>query len=480
MEAEQSSSSFSFTSAATDAAVQNMAISTSATTENEESEVPVMRTTLTAKYGKQTITIPDLPSHTTTIATVKNMIMEKTNILPKRQKFIGLTLKKDATVISSTNDGNNDNIAKRRCKMIQDEHTLDQIAIKKPNDCTKNETTGEILHAHHAFILMGTPETEIFIDPDDISASANGGNNVVNDFDIDFNIGSSEWKEHFVNKQNLIKFTNSTEVHIMNPPREGKKLMVLDLDHTLLDFSSRKIVNAASASAGGTSTDTSGNATISSTDAVASSVAGGAGAGAATGGNAPSNSNARSVQDTINQMKRPFMDEFLAQMYVHYDLVVWSQTSWRWLETKLVELGMLTNPNYRFCFVLDKTSMFAITSTRRSGQKIKHYVKPLQIIWSKFPKVWDASNTIHLDDLSRNFALNIENGLKVTGFYRKKKKSGGRTVGGNPNKDVELVGLIGYCTKLAKEVNDFRDVDFKYWKDVVNGTKGFDDKKGMN
>ncbi len=121
--------------------------------------------------------------------------------------------------------------------------------------------------------------------------------------------------------------------------------------------------------------------------------------------------------------------------------------------------------------------MFAITSTKRNGQKIKHYVKPLQIIWSKFPKVWNASNTIHLDDLSRNFALNIENGLKVTGFYRKKKKSGNRSVGGNANRDVELVGLIGYCTKLAKEADDFRDVDFKYWKDVVNGTKDLITKK---
>ncbi len=306
----------------------------------------VMQTTLTAKYGKQTITIPNLPSHTTTISTVKNIIMEQTNILPKRQKFIGLTLKKDAVILNENSDtngngngngnGNSNSNSKRRCKMIQDEHTLDQIEIKKMNDCVRDDTTGEIIHAHHSFILMGTPEAEIFIDPDDISFSAGG--NVVNDFDIDFNIGSSEWKEHFVNKQNLIKFTNSTQVHIMNPPREGKKLMVLDLDHTLLDFSSKKIVNAASSAAAGTSGGgTGGGATVSSTDAVA--------AAAAAGGNS---SNGRSVQDTINQMKRPFMDEFLAQMYVHYDLVVWSQTSWRWLETKLVELGMLTNPNYRY------------------------------------------------------------------------------------------------------------------------------------
>lgn len=46
-------------------------------------------------------------------------------------------------------------------------------------------------------------------------------------------------------------------------------------------------------------------------------------------------------------MKRPHMDEFLTAVYAHYDLCVWSQTSWRWLELKLTELGFLTNNNYR-------------------------------------------------------------------------------------------------------------------------------------
>ena len=30
-------------------------------------------------------------------------------------------------------------------------------------------------------------------------------------------------------------------IHIMQPPREGKPLLVLDLDHTLLDFSSKSL-----------------------------------------------------------------------------------------------------------------------------------------------------------------------------------------------------------------------------------------------
>lgn len=55
------------------------------------------------------------------------------------------------------------------------------------------------------------------------------------------------------------------------------------------------------------------------------------------------------AQETTSpeQMKRPHMDAFLTAVYEYYDLAIWSQTSWRWLELKLTELGFLSNPNYR-------------------------------------------------------------------------------------------------------------------------------------
>ena len=61
------------------------------------------------------------------------------------------------------------------------------------------------------------------------------------------------------------------------------------------------------------------------------------------------------------------MDWFLTVAYTQFDLAVWSQTSWRWLEVKLTELGMLENPGYRIAFALDKTSMFSIISTKVRG-----------------------------------------------------------------------------------------------------------------
>ena len=41
-------------------------------------------------------------------------------------------------------------------------------------------------------------------------------------------------------------------------------------------------------------------------------------------------------------------------------------------------------------------------------------MKPLEFIWRRFPDFYDRRNTVHVDDLSRNFVLNPANGLKCT------------------------------------------------------------------
>ena len=84
---------------------------------------------------------------------------------------------------------------------------------------------------------MGTPEEKIFVDPSDRDDLPD----VIDDFELDFNAGSEEWLRHVANGENLKKFTEKTELHIMNPPREGFPLLVCDLDHCLLDFSSKAI-----------------------------------------------------------------------------------------------------------------------------------------------------------------------------------------------------------------------------------------------
>lgn len=345
--------------------------------------------TMVAKWGKQRIVLEGLET-ATSVGHVKDRLTERTGVLPQRQKLIGL---------AAVNGG---------AKAVNDATRLGDLKVKN------SSCEAVVLE----FILMGTAEKDFFVDPSDRDDLPD----VVDDFDLDFNAGSSEWLQHVANGENLKKFTEHTSVHIMAPPREKKPLLVLDLDHTLLDFSRRELQRD------------------SATDRV--------GEGSAA------------------WMKRPYMDEFLVEAYVHYDLVVWSQTSWRWLETKLIELGMINHPGYRFVFVLDKTSMFTVKSTKRDGSSYVHHVKPLQLIWTKFPQ-WGSHNTVHVDDLSRNFALNLTCGLRVTAYHRKKSASA---------RDTELLGLKRYLEQLAKSKLSFDDIDFDYWLDVVNGKRSLTGK----
>lgn len=309
------------------------------------------------------IELPVLPK-STTIGEVKEMLCERTRVLAKRQKLVGLSV---------------------GGRPAGDDCPLDRIRLKTP----------------HRFILMGTPEAQIFVDPgekDDLPE-------VFDDFDLDVSHVSEAWRQAIENSDNLAKFTEKTELHFMNPPRDGKSLLVLDLDHTLLDFTTRETTRP-------------------------------------------------------EEMKRPHMDAFLTAVYAHYDLCIWSQTSWRWLELKLTELGFLSNPNYRICTVLDKTSMFGVTSTRRDGEQRRHHVKPLKIIWDKHPR-WTASNTLHVDDLARNFALNPKCGVKVKAFRR---KASGSSSSSSSGEDNELVLLARYLVLVAQRPEGWSGLDHMDWK----------------
>lgn len=145
---------------------------------------------------------------------------------------------------------------------------------------------------------------------------------------------------------------------------------------------------------------------------------------------------------------------FLEASYEHYDLVIWSQTSWRWLEVKLTELGLLSHESYKISFVLDKTSMFRIISRKRDGSEFKHAVKPLQLIWDK-TDFWDASNTVHVDDLSRNFALNPKAGIKCKAYHRSAP---------NAAQDVELPLLSAYLSMIATDPEGMAKYSHASWR----------------
>ena len=95
--------------------------------------------------------------------------------------------------------------------------------------------------------------------------------------------------------------------------------------------------------------------------------------------------------------------------------------------------------------------MFTIETRRPSGRIIEHSVKPLQLIWNKFGDYYNLRNTVHVDDVNRNFALNPANGIKIQPFKK-----------GHIEKyfDKELVVLTKYLI-LIKDVKDVTAVNHK-------------------
>ncbi|KZT09786.1 HAD IIID h [Laetiporus sulphureus 93-53] len=254
------------------------------------------------------------------------------------------------------------------------------------------------------FTLVGTPQGHEIKDPSQLEYLPD----VFNDLDVDFSANPDAAREYINDQRNQRKireYTSKLNINVIHPLREGKRLLVLDIDYTILDTKPL------------------------------------------TSGALPP-----------HECARPRLHEFLEAVYPHYDICIWSQTSWIWLETKLVELGMLgAGRNYQISFVLDKTSMFTVFS-KREGKMYKHSVKALQIIWNHFPQ-YNASNTLHVDDLGRNFALNPGEGLKIPAF---KDAHTTRAMA-----DRELDKLARYMVHIATIHEDFRYVNHKDWQLVA-------------
>ncbi|KAF8205726.1 HAD subfamily IIID h [Mycena galopus ATCC 62051] len=296
----------------------------------------------------------------------KAALHKLTKVPPERQKILGLT---------KTN------------KLPPDQERIADLRL----------TTGK------KFTLIGTPEGDEIKDPSQLEFLPD----VLNDLDRDFTEDPSASDAYRNDKRNIRKVKEATaalNINIIHPLRPGKKLLVLDIDYTILDTKPL------------------------------------------TSGSLPP-----------RECARPRLHEFLEAIYPYYDICIWSQTSWIWLETKLVELEMIgSQRNYQISFVLDKTPMFTVF-TERDGKPWTHSVKALQIIWNHFPQ-YNATNTIHVDDLSRNFALNPKEGLKISAF------KGANTPAAEADRELDKLGR--YMLHIAN-VEDFRTLSHKDWKTIV-------------
>lgn len=178
---------------------------------------------------------------------------------------------------------------------------------------------------------------------------------VVDDFEPSNPFEQQTYDKQEVYLTKVSKRIKDYKIEMRNEPREGKKLLVLDIDYTLFDNGS--------------------------------------------------------PAEQATELMRPFLHEFLTAAYQDYDIVIWSATGMRWIEEKMRILGVSTNENYKIIFYLDSGAMISIYAENRGVVD----VKPLGVIWGKFEQ-YSAKNTIMFDDIRHNFLMNPKSGLRIRPF----------------------------------------------------------------
>lgn len=258
----------------------------------------------------------------TTVKELKDLIKEHTGVLPVRQKLCGISLKG---------------------KPPPDECLLSDLKLKN----------------NQKIMMMGTREeviTEATTAPENMPE-------VMDDFEVpeEVMLRISERPE------NLDKVANRVQKYEFkkkfNDFREGKKLLVLDIDYTLFDH--------------------------------------------------------KSCAERGEELMRPGLHEFLSVVYSEYDIVIWSATSMKWIEAKMAELGVLKNPSFKIAMFVDDGAM--ITVQDEEGHVVR--CKPLGVLWGKFPQ-FSAKNSVIFDDVRHNFLMAPKSGLKIRA-YRKAHKNRG-------------------------------------------------------
>ncbi|EEB18015.1 conserved hypothetical protein [Pediculus humanus corporis] len=247
-----------------------------------------------------------------TVEKLKDAIFRETGVRPHRQKLLNL---------------------KYRAKPAEDSCKMSALNLKPG----------------FKIMMMGSLEDDIT----QVNTIPQGIPDVVNDLDIeDAEVAIENMEVHLSKIEKRIKEYEITE---RSEPREGKNLLVLDIDYTLFDH--------------------------------------------------------RSVAESGAELMRPYLHEFLTSAYEDYDIVIWSATSMKWIEEKMKLLGVSTHTDYKILFYLDNLAMISVHTPKYGVIN----VKPLGLIWGKYPQ-YSTKNTIMFDDIRRNFIMNPNNGLRIKAF----------------------------------------------------------------
>lgn len=57
---------------------------------------------------------------------------------------------------------------------------------------------------------------------------------------------------------------------------------------------------------------------------------------------------------------RPHLHKFLESVYEHFDIVIWSANSMKWMKVKMEALGVLNSDKFKVTFMLDYRAMLTV------------------------------------------------------------------------------------------------------------------------
>ena len=227
------------------------------------------------------------------------------------------------------------------------------------------------------------------------------------------------------------KLGEGVPIRVEGNPRPGKPLLVLDLDSTLVDFRDFKAYGV-------------------------------------------------SARGQVDGVCRPFMRKFLETARGSFDIALWSRSTREALDLKLRELGHLDATGedaggdalgeepFRYIMILDRGATLDTPVRSVAGSEVVlSSVKPLRFIWERFPGNYGPHNTVHVDDVPRNFLLNPQNGLLISPWQsagpdcdeRQRQRS---------RQDRELEYLLQYLQGLAEDSSgSWEGRDHSRWRQDV-------------
>ncbi len=94
-------------------------------------------------------------------------------------------------------------------------------------------------------------------------------------------------------------------------------------------------------------------------------------------------------------------------------------------------------------------------------------VKPLRFIWDRFPGHYGPHNTVHVDDVPRNFLLNPQNGLMIAPWQSAGPGENSQ-LQARSLQDRELEYLLQYLVELAQSSpGTWESRDHSRWRQDV-------------